>query len=811
MGNYNKFDKLEMLGDIDEKYIKEAEKYLEQPFATDNGVIRLAPQAKKFSWKSFAALAACAALVVGGTAFLANYLGKRQAAPPVYSNGSSDNSGNSESSNTSNSIVITDPYLEEFRKQYNVRDDIKISYLKDGWEWEKFEVDGYKDGLDGNSIERYMQYNAAFLGNKAILSVRTLDDGSKEIAAYDLADKTFTTLFGAKDEPMSVPFGAEMTYSLNYSDDNIVVFGAYVYKDGKYSGAEMRVLNVLDRSWFTVPVSVTETLQRSDMIIEDHILYFILCDPQVDNALTNFNGTLYSYDLSLKGKGTAERVALDAYRVFSCKDEIFYSTLVSQTDPDGINGTEIFYVPGGGEYSMPPAERRRICVVKNAGVFDNNNDTLTDLATGETLFALPEDAIVDALSDSCITFGNMRADMPDYFIFDAKNNELFLFKDSGLDVNSTDWAWYKCGESFCVFRNGYNNESEGYIIKRKTDNTENISLKNKRLTDIIEKYAIDIPTVGYMEDVFDLEQYYLPETIEGKYACYSDKGVIDGERIIAELYNSNSHALEGFGIYDFKAKHFEPIYQSEGYSSLLFANKDYAVFTEYKNTAADDRVYMMNIIDLSTGVLRTICEGKASDELDPSSVTNMVLLDGLLYFDSSRGNDWRVTSSIYCYDIKRRELQFAEEGKEPKVFKDTIVYTSEMGDTSATRIAALDGSFEFFSGTGGFWITENDIFIVSDDLKSVTNAFTNDVFFGGAEFLYMTAGGRFMSFCDRRDDNNTSFVYDSKGSRLLVYDTENAETACTRWLDSTTGVSFFYRINDADIETPYLINVYTKK
>ncbi len=470
MGNNDRFEKLGMLGELDEKYIKEADRYISERLDADRAVIRLAPERRKFSWKSFTAIAACAAVLAGGSAVLANYLRSRPVVPPVpATSGSGDNSGNSGESNSSkdnsDSTVNTDPYLESVRKLYNVSDDIKISYLKDGWEWTKFRVGG--DAFYGPMVTSRLQNNAALLDENTMITVRDDENGLKEIAAYDLKNGTFRTIFGDNDEP-SVDEGTVMDYTLCYADDNKIVFYANFYQGETMLKRELRVIDVSDENedcgpWFAVPNG--GNLLYWDMLIEDNKLYFTADD---SGSYTPGNNGLYRYDLSLKGAGELESLGVEAFKLYSCNGEVIYSTVYGTFGGGEFSyDKQKFYNLEGGT-PIDNEKYKDVFVLKNAGYF-SKSDALTNCVTGETLFTLPGDAVVDGFSDSCITFGNLYGAKPDYFLFDAENNELFVYKDSGLEVNSVGWQWYKFGDGFCIFNEGVNARSDGYILTRKSN------------------------------------------------------------------------------------------------------------------------------------------------------------------------------------------------------------------------------------------------------------------------------------------------------------------------------------------------------
>lgn len=820
MGNNDRFEKLSMLGELDEKYIKEADRYISERLDADRAVIRLAPERRKFSWKSFTAIAACAAVLAGGSAVLANYLRSRPVVPPVPATSDpGDNSG--EVSNSEGTDNPTDPYLESVRKQYNISDDIKISYLKDGWEWTKFSVGG--DAFYGPMVTSRLQNNAALLDENTMITVRDDENGLKEIAAYDLKNGTFRTIFGDNDEPF-VDEGTVMDYTLCYADDHKIVFFANFIQGATMLKRELRVIDVSDDNedcgpWFAVPNG--GNLLYGDMLIEDNRLYFTA---DGSGSYTPGNNSLYRYDLSLKGASELESLGVEAFKLYSCNGEVIYSTIAG-TFGGGMfdDDTQTLYKLEGGT----PIDNEKYAnayVIKNAGYF-SKSDTLTNCVTGETLFELPEDAVVDGFSDSCITFGNLYDAKPDYFLFDAENNELFVYKDSALEVNSIDWKWYKFGDGFCIFNEGVNARSDGYILTRKSSTdqgTDTPKPEDGRIKSLKEKYSIDIP-VGYMEDNFNVAQYDLPEFINGKNAGYQEVGVISKDRIVAELFTDDNRGLKEFGIYNFTDGSYEPIYVPSDdklkESHLIYADTEYLVFTTFaegQDSGSDPSHYSMYLIDHASGDYTPVPVFTDKDDVVPMISADMVLLDGCLYFDTYYGENWLSNDPIYRYHIGSKTFEkIVEYGTDPKIYKGNVVYTSR-NDAEATEIRSIDGNIEFKNGPNGFWVCKNDIFKLDQNWRGLTSAVTGKrLIGGGTQFFMESSCGKYISFNDfhiNETRSQSDFVYDFASDRMLIYDDVDG-AVCNYWLNDGTGVSFFYHYTGGENsrETPYQINVFTEK
>lgn len=841
MGTYDRYEKLGMFGDIDEKYIKEADKYLTQPLAagvsadiTPDSAISLSPQPKKLSWKSFAVLAACAAVLIGGTAVLANYLNNRTVSPPVF--GTSDSSDDSDSSNEidnsrdDNSNVI-DRYLENTRKQYNVSDDIKISYLKDGWEWTKFEVGGNDDGFYGPMITSRLQNGSAFLDERTMLTVRTLEDGNQEIAAYDLFDKKFTTIFGKDNEPPENLDGTKFEYALCHADNNTIVFTANISRGATNSKHELRVINTSDLSRFTVPFVEQPTIMllgANNMLIEDNDLYFILYNGNPAD------GVLYRYDLSQKGEGAAERLRDSACHVYSVNGEVFYSIFDGVFNGGEMQGTEYLHTLGG---NLPTdnMNAQTLRAVKNAGFFDTGSHRVTNITTGKTLFTLPDDARFDAVSDSCITFGNVYSAEPDYFLFDAENNELFVYKDSGLNVNSTDWQWHKCGEGFCVFDEGVNTSSSGYILKRKTSKPDETQDDNSNAIDpdflknIRTVYNVkDDIKISYLKDGWEWTEFEAGGKEHGfdawEMRAWLDNGaaIIDENTLLAvrEL-NDGSKEIASYNIAD---NMFKTIFGKEdkaledgmtAYYTLLYTNGEFLVFgaqIDKNDVMQKNELRILNLNYGSNSVpwkMRTIPiqnvgmirKGLLIEDNVLYYITNYSLADGRLYRYDLLGADGSAPELIndktfQVYSVKG-EIVYSSLVIENldddvstlgyhKLNGDTLVDGNKYNDVLAVKNAGL---FNTASGT-------------------VTNCETNEVLFAlnNAEKAVATSDSciAFREYRNSFDDRPQHFFFDAENNELYVYfdsgmDVEGATPKWYKWskgfcvFDGNTGKGYIIK------------------
>lgn len=186
MGNFDRFEKLDMLGELNEKYIKEADKYLAEPLLADTDVIQLAPVKSKLSWKPFAA---AAAVLVIGAAVLAGVKLRQNRVEP--------------------SDIITpeqQAYLDEVKGRLGTTLD--VSYAVDSLNFTEIDLpdDMYPDGF----IDE----------NRALVIKEDPETLEKTLEIYNIREKTYTVI---------AQLGSDgRRWRVNYADkDHVIYLGGY--------------------------------------------------------------------------------------------------------------------------------------------------------------------------------------------------------------------------------------------------------------------------------------------------------------------------------------------------------------------------------------------------------------------------------------------------------------------------------------------------------------------------------------------------------------------------------------------------------
>lgn len=723
------------------------------------------------------------------------------------------------------------------REQYKVSDSIKIFGLADKWEWREFEVNGYDDGFYGPMVTGRLQTNSAFLDERTMVTVRTLKDGSKEIAAYDLFDKTFTTVFGKDDEPW---LSEGINYNIYYVNDGRIVFSAPFDMSSPWKG-ELRVIDAASGEWHAIP---GDNNCAGSFLIEGNMLYYTVQDPE--RGQYDPNDLVYRYDLSLKGAGAPELVGSGAYRLFSYAGEIVYSTFEGDYGPQEMYGTEKLHKLGGGDPIDTEKYGKNAWVLKNAGYFSTDSYEVTNCITGEKLFELPGSRL-DAVSDSCMTFGDINLNNPDHFLFDAKNNELFLYKNSGLEVNSVQWEWYKCGDGFCVFDEGVNTVSRGYILTRKASQpvvqvpkppTENPLPDNVTFLNGSKSFISFVPIVS-AEDAFDFRKAEkddvffgetpYPKNVDDNY----EFAVVNGHKAMLESYIDIGHIVRLVALYDDSAKYpggggakyglleyglYDP--ETRSYTTLIKA-EDYEglpyyghytenyIFFEPENSTS---IYIA--VDLRSGLnggeFKKINVGVGL--VNTYSYRDIVEADGVLYFNAYEDEDDRDTPCLYSFDTKTGEQKMLEKNATPTKFRGEVF--AYCGKMYPQLLKSLNGDHftikvydKWYSG-GTYRTRESKIGDITYEM--VYNVITDEDMFGVAvspledEEVYSNlidypCNDHYHRYwCDDHAGKRINLLFDFDRERLIIHDDEELPYF------GYTNLSF-WKVYDENEEIEYML------
>lgn len=313
MENSYRFEALGILGELDEKYIKEADRYLSERLDADRTVIRLAPERRKFSWKSFAAVAACAAVLISG---VAAFISSRRADPIDV---------------TSDPITEEEQaYLDKFKEKTGT--SLDVAYAVDRLNF--IEID-LPDDVGGNFID---ENRAVFIREDEITLQNTLE-------IYNIKEKTYTTI---------ADLGADGTgWQILYADSRYVIYmGDYSYNF--YGTNALYLYDVkVDKSVLihSGKIQEYEINYSSRPVIADGKIYYSAY--QRSSASDHSGYSIHIYDIA---SGTELEPIKNAYKPMYYKGDILYQvgndikSLSGQHDYPNLNS--VVYSTQNGLYSQ---------------------------------------------------------------------------------------------------------------------------------------------------------------------------------------------------------------------------------------------------------------------------------------------------------------------------------------------------------------------------------------------------------------------------------------------------------------------------
>lgn len=657
MGNYNRFEKLKMLGELDEKYIREADKYLVQPLLADGEVIRLAPERRKFSFKTFAAAAASLAVLIGGTAALSRYLSSRPITPPVTNTSdSSDDSGNSSeidnskdnSDNSGKTEAERLAYLEEFREKCKISDDITVAYARDRLNITEFTLP------DGSFFSNETQENKY----RVIDEERLLSNyNDSELRVYKINSSEYETIYRTADDN-SIAAGNSTKITLKYTTRGYALFEIEVSRGSDFIFKELRLIDLNTHAMETAE-SYGAFHTDSYFAINGDMLYF-------SDELSVRSYKIHSNEPS--------ELVTNGWNPFIYNGEACYW---HDDSPDGGGS------PNSARYikdNKPLTDISAIDVLVGKDFityYDVYEGALKDESTGK---AIVTEVSRDFYNNMAFDFGVLFEYEPGRFcIYNAHANEVLVFaKDDRLFYAFPSDGHSKHSEYdglIYVF-----NGSKGYIISEKPD--PEAEKKQQYLDNIRTAYGVsDDVNVAYMRDRLDVIKYSLPwDSV--LFAADNGRLFIDSHRAITP----SEYVLDKIEMYLLDTKEYvtliskesDPLADENTWYYVYYANKDLIVFSRRHSSNSD-----LCVIDLNKDGYP--CTTIAQNNDISRSLGSYVTVDGnTLYFVMgviSPGSD-TAHDAIYRYELgssTEPEL-YVEEGIPLCVCNGDLLYITLTDD-----------------------------------------------------------------------------------------------------------------------------------
>ncbi|MDE7229533.1 MAG: hypothetical protein K2N56_03555 [Oscillospiraceae bacterium] len=749
MGNYDRFEKLEMLGELDEKYIREAEKYLVQPLLADGEVIRLAPERRKFSFKTFAAAAAGLAVLIGGTAALSGYLNSRPIPPPVTNTSdSSDDSGNSSeidnskdnSDNSGKTEAERLAYLEKFREKCKVSDDITVAYARDRL----------------NVIEFTLPDNS-FFSDETPEKYRVIDEdrllsnyNDSELRVYKINSSEYETIYKTADDP-SIEDGRSVKITLKYTTSDYALFEIEVNHGDDFKFFDFKELRLIDLNTHAMETAESYNAFHTDS-------YFAI------------NGDMLYF---------SDELSVRSYKIHSNEPSEFAA---NGTEPFIYNGRACYWHDDSPDGGGTPISARYIdddkpvtdisairVLIGKEHITYYENKTLMNGATGQP--------IVTEIYRA--TYNNMAFDFGVLFeyktgnfcIYNAHTNEVLVMTEDDPLIRAFQSQGQPRYSEYEGLLYGFNG-SKGYIISEKPD--PEAEKKQQYLDSVREGLGVsDDVNVAYMRDRLDVVKYSLPWTDGITLAADNKNLFIDSNRaIVSHTYITNNIEMYLFDTNEYVtliSAENDPLANEDTRYGVVFANKNIILFdrTDYENYRD------LCVIELNKeGYPCTTIMKNAKSKY--YSAGNFAIDGSVIYFPQ---ND-----SIYRYELgtgTEAEL-YVEEGVPMCVYNGDLIYYT-LSEDAPSFSQLLDDILEcriIHSKSGtlpiegerfglNMWAFKYGILKLEDG--KLIDCMTNKVIISNLSDTYISPTGE----CDFGIPLGVTldYIYDAHANELLVLET----------------------------------------
>ncbi len=658
MGNNDRFEKLDMLGELNEKYIREAEEYLVQPDDIYGDLQE--PKNRKFSWKIFAASAAV--LMAGAIALVVSIMRSERIKPED---------------------IITPAqlkYLDSIKKKLGT--ELKVSYAVDKLNFIELDLP------DELHVEGFIDENRAVVIKEDPLTLE------QTLEIYNVKDKTYTVIerLGADGRHWLIDYADKdhIIYK-GWSDDYDQCDELYLYD---LNAGSSDLIFPVENTDLNTYVSVKNTPAP---VIADGKVYYTLAHRYI-------NPTGYSirvYDIESKTELTTIDNATQPMRY---KDDVVYwsgniflsgnnDTLSFSGQNDYINSGDV-YATKNGLYSIDAWSK------------------VTEITSERELLpsrhAMKGTVNCKSACDFAVIFSLFDPDNANelYFIYDESSDEILTFMDGDgfYSFTSLGWGIYVLKVEPDGTRREFiiTDEDRGNTVRvPKPDPDEYIdpNILNSAHEDNIPDNAVFfedgtfvslLPTVS-AEDVFGLDPIDLGAAeddriinvynkelgygwaeFNGQYAVLGDLFDIDHNIVrLIELYyydvDGYSYEMPEWGYYDPKTRGFTSLLKctdNEVWNAVEITD-DYLVFRDGYSGA----YLLIERSSLSAGGEPNII--RIGDGLSSSKIQYVIGDDGMFYFNAfdADGCNW-----MYSYELATGKLSRMIQNAYPALYSGELFY-----------------------------------------------------------------------------------------------------------------------------------------
>lgn len=754
----NKHDMLDAMNDINEDYLRKADKILLRHLNGEEAVkMEIAPV--KFSWKSAAAAAACLAVIAAGAVGVRYLINNRPAV--VNPNESGNAVNNSDSSNIDDSKSDLDKLKELFGAQN------AVDYAENRLKLSEYDLSGIESvpGLFGN--------RPIVIDNNRVLYVTTGDFDCPVIEMRYLDSNVTSSVYGSMRNGW---INKDTEIDLLYADKNYAVFTETFNEDGAPTKQELCIIEYATYDWYVI--GNLGTWPSSQMVIDGNVLYFM-----TSSDIGNVDNRIYRYEIG--SNKTAEYVD-HASQMALRNGKLYYLRKDYEKNTTSLccygSDTAVEYNcdPVLGKYGVFGSETGG-----KLTEFIGGNDILTDGKTGDVKLELYDSMLL-------VSGGGSKA------VYEIKNGELLMLGDDIDNVFTMNTADSFDGGMYAYERSEDGSFGKLYVVTVKETPEQTADRKQEYLDNFRKKYNISEKVgIAYARDRLNVTEFSL--TGSDWYGVISGinngRFFIDENRVLVDPEHWNDsirmYLLDKGEFVTLLDRGTDPLADSETLYNIRHVGKDRIIFSRIN---ADHKSFDLSCIDLTE-------EGypvKMIGENNYIFNKNMIIDGDTMYYTSPK-------NTIYKYEFGKDEkpVDLGVEGYPICVYNGDLLYYSVLGsvvdpnnpleqplDLNDRRVIhSLSGTLPIEGQvySSNMHATKYGVFKIYDN--RLINCFTNEVIVAPAHEIKMRQEEQFNFGIMVENGFRMDFLYDAETNEILVFEEDDKVFDYGGWASTYWGVA----------------------
>lgn len=627
----DKFEMLEAVGRIDEKYVKKADKLIKDRAEIDRQVIKLKPEKRKFSWKTFAAAAASVAVLVTGTLIAVKF---SESAPIEHP----------EHLEPPAKVILTEEqqsYLDKWRTK--ISPVVDITYAVSRLHFTEIEL---PEDVTG---KRFIDENRAVF----------IREETQTLEIYNIKEKTYTIAAKFDKSPYN-------NWGIVRADKDYVLFQHLLY-DGGWLADELYLYDVGAGEVRNIYTTETEDdLMAGDTIIADGRVYFTVYEDYWESDIGEIKPTLHVYDIK---KGREVSPIKNAGNPKYYNGKLFYWRYKNR---------EPRFRSSSGGYDLDTS-----ALITKFGIFgyETGCTRFKNLETDEYIFYANHNGNKsfgsDDISDFAIKFESESTLVSEtennVFMYYAPTNEILVFQDGDGFGEPVFFGW-----GGYISRTEPDGTVKEYIFSDKEgeDNveipifepeTEDPDPKKQYLNDVRRQLNVnDSVGVEYARDRLSVVEFSFPwETIfavdQGTLFTDSDHALVSDNTLMNKI---EMYTLDTGEYTLLLSAESDPFADGSTRYQIYYTTADYIVFSRISYDAGTRDLCLMQ---LKKGGYPVIELG----EDNSGYLERMFIYDNKLYYASNSST----APVIYRYEVGAEKPEvYLKEGVPLCVYDDQLLY-----------------------------------------------------------------------------------------------------------------------------------------